>query len=337
MVKTKGRALAKRPKALPTEEIDIVAITAQLSKLASPKAVKAIADKAQALSVYYGRSRGGVQAVNRALELALRADRRLGQLLEGFKRGRGRPSKEPDDAEKIDPRSIFVRDEGIDGPHIKRWQKLAGLPEETFEEYVRSVKAKGEKLTYAGAVGTSASEREGYDGDEHYTPPRYVEAVRRVLGQIDLDPATCEAAQQRIGALSWHTKEDNGLDQEWIGRVFLNPPFSEGSEWATKLLAELEAGNTTAAIFLQNSATDTKWFHALAREAACVCFVLGRINFIRPDGESEANRSAQTFFYFGDEVETFRKVFAELGLVGRLDSVAALETSDEDDESAAAE
>jgi phage N-6-adenine-methyltransferase len=316
--------------------LDVEAITKQLEQIASPKAIKEIADKAQALGVFYSRSRGGVQWVNRALEVALRADRRLGELFHGFKLTRGRPRK--DEGEKnADARAGFLDEHNIGRKTLKRWQKLGMLPKETFEEYVRNVKAKGEKLTFAGAVGTAASEKETYDGDEHYTPPKYIESARTVLGDIDLDPATCEQAQKHIGAREFYTKDIDGLNQEWFGRVWINPPFSEGDRWARKLLAELDAGRVSAAILLQNSATDTKWFHSLARASACVCFVAGRINFARPDGESTANRNAQTFFYFGDDAETFRRVFIDLGLVGELYGNDAVEDDedDEDDESRA--
>jgi hypothetical protein len=59
---------------------------------------------------------------------------------------------------------------------------------------------------------------------EHYTPAHVVEAARRVLGAIDLDPASCLEAQQTVRADSFFTAGVNGLFQPWRGRVFLNPP-----------------------------------------------------------------------------------------------------------------
>jgi hypothetical protein len=62
------------------------------------------------------------------------------------------------------------------------------------------------------------------DTNEHYTPPRIVVPATRVLGAIDLDPASCELANEYIGANRIHTAEDDGLKHPWYGRVFLNPP-----------------------------------------------------------------------------------------------------------------
>jgi hypothetical protein len=40
----------------------------------------------------------------------------------------------------------------------------------------------------------------GTGENEWYTPKQYIEAARKVLGEIDLDPATSEKAQETIGA-----------------------------------------------------------------------------------------------------------------------------------------
>jgi len=60
--------------------------------------------------------------------------------------------------------------------------------------------------------------------NEHFTPEIVVEPARRLLGDFDLDPASCEEANQRIKAKRIFTIHDDGLAQKWFGKVFLNPP-----------------------------------------------------------------------------------------------------------------
>jgi phage N-6-adenine-methyltransferase len=158
---------------------------------------------------------------------------------------------------------------------------------------------------------------QGTGENEWYTPREYIEAARDVLGEIDLDPATSEYAQSAIGATRYFTKDDDGLEHEWHGRVWLNPPYAQPliAHFVAKMIQEFGAGRTTAAIMLTHNYTDTEWFHNAAGVANAICFTRGRIRFYQPDGAIAAPTQGQTFFYFGDNVRLFTERFAEIGLV----------------------
>ena len=49
--------------------------------------------------------------------------------------------------------------------------------------------------------------------DEWYTPAAYIREVKRVLGEIDLDPASCEVANKTIGATDYFTTKDSTPSQ----------------------------------------------------------------------------------------------------------------------------
>ena len=158
--------------------------------------------------------------------------------------------------------------------------------------------------------------------DNWFTPPYILQAVRDVLGQIDLDPASCEAAQCRVQASAYYTIMDDALNQPWWGRIFMNPPYSRGKigKFVEKLLVELASGRVTEAIVLVNGSTDTQWFRRAARASAMMCFTEGRIEFLTPDGEAPGSPTqGQCFLYFGNRPEVFKERFSRLGLVGKLE------------------
>ncbi len=156
----------------------------------------------------------------------------------------------------------------------------------------------------------------GTGQNEWHTPARYIEMARAVLGGFDLDPASNPVAQETVLADTFYTEETNGLDKEWRGRVWRNPPYAQPaiSHFADKMAAEVSAGNVTGAIMLTHNYTDTHWFHTLADVASAICFTKGRIRFESPDGKKASPTQGQAFFYFGDKPHEFNKVFSDAGL-----------------------
>lgn len=61
---------------------------------------------------------------------------------------------------------------------------------------------------------------------EYFTPAPLVEAARLTLGDIRLDPASCNLANQVIRAKYYYSLEygDNGLCLPWFGPLLVNPP-----------------------------------------------------------------------------------------------------------------
>lgn len=160
------------------------------------------------------------------------------------------------------------------------------------------------------------------DSVEWYTPSPIIEAARRVLGGIDLDPASCETAQRTVGAASYYTRDDDGLSREWCGRVWMNPPFGKTiRSWTQKLRAEFEAGRVSAAVVLVPASVDTRWYRELDEVAALTCHMNGRLRY------SNATNSAPfrtALLYFGPDVARFRRVFSAIGRCYRRERVTAI-------------
>jgi phage N-6-adenine-methyltransferase len=153
--------------------------------------------------------------------------------------------------------------------------------------------------------------------NEWYTPKEYIDAARRVLGQIDLDPASTAEANEVVRAATFYAIEDNGLAQHWAGRVWMNPPYAKEliEAFMQKMAHHYLAGEVTAAIVLVNNATETDWFQAVARHASAICFPNGRVRFWGPDGVKGAPLQGQAVLYLGDDAPNFASAYGAFGLV----------------------
>lgn len=154
--------------------------------------------------------------------------------------------------------------------------------------------------------------------NEWYTPSQYIEAARELMGSIDLDPASSEVAQEIVQAGHYYTVDDDGLSQNWAGRVWLNPPYSKElvGLFCEKLVSSLfgNGGTVRDAILLVNNATDTVWFHEVMGFAAAVCFVKGRISFLDEQRQPKNKPlQGQMLIYFGKQREQFIEIFSQFG------------------------
>lgn len=220
-----------------------------------------------------------------------------------------------DRASNADRRSMLSRESaekltGITQQQVSRWRRRLKEPE------------KYREMLYGAAYHKAMAEANTMAANwlrdpESYTPEKYIEAARAVMGGIDLDPASNMHAQKTVKATDWYDEDENGLLQDWKGRVFLNPPYAYPTvgHFIDKLCAEFQAGNVTAAVLLTNNNTDTKWWHLAAGLSAGVCFTAGRINFYKEDGSVTQPTNGQTFFYFGSDIDSYADVFGEHGLV----------------------
>jgi hypothetical protein len=138
--------------------------------------------------------------------------------------------------------------------------------------------------------------------DEWLTPPEIVQA----LGPFDLDP--CSPINRPWATADKHyTVADDGLQQPWSGRVWLNPPYGrEAAEWLRKLG---EHGNGIALIFAR---TETEmFFERVWSKADALLFFRGRLYFHHVSGErAAANAGAPSVLIaFGDNnVEGLKRV-----------------------------
>lgn len=182
-------------------------------------------------------------------------------------------------------------------------------PERVAAAGVPVRQAVGEVIDPAHQSGDDLAKRiKQEQRDSWSTPPEFLERIARpLLGKIDLDPASNEAAQAVVNARRWFSAADDGLAQEWGGSVWLNPPYSFPlvERFADKALEEWEARRVAHMLILVNSSTSSAWWHKLARACSLLTFPDQRIQFWSPHAlDGDANRNASTLFCFTRNKET---------------------------------
>lgn len=178
--------------------------------------------------------------------------------------------------------------------------------------------------------------RHSCDSPEWYTPLAFVESARVVMGGIDLDPASHEEANRNVQAVKFFTKEDDGLNRRWHGRVFLNPPGGSVNDFWHKALAERP--NYQQLVWIGYSLEQLQTIQQAGADLTPLdfptCFTSKRIAFIENEakkaeriakqlakGKKPTEKSSPThsnyISYIGPNVDAFIAEFSQYGQVKR--------------------
>lgn len=147
------------------------------------------------------------------------------------------------------------------------------------------IRSSPDKVTKTTAKNRAFDTRSSKTTDVWLTP----QYITSALGRFDLDPCfpTNPPANWNT-AKNHYTEIDDGLSKEWVGRVWMNPPYGNKTKlWLERLS---QHSNGIALIFAR---TDTKFFHEwVLNKADAVFFLKGRISFLREDGMERGKSTA---------------------------------------------
>lgn len=152
--------------------------------------------------------------------------------------------------------------------------------------------------------------QEGLTSDDYYTP-RWV--FDRMGITFDLDVAAPPGGVDWIPAAQYLTQADDGLASPWVGRVWMNPPYSDVWPWVRRFT---EHGNGVCLLPLAKSL----WLNHIWERADGVLISEdgGEMHFHRPDNDKPLRIWFPIVFAaFGDECVD---AISRLGVVRKVAS-----------------
>ena len=154
-------------------------------------------------------------------------------------------------------------------------------------------------------------ERNSDGKDEWLTPPEII----RCLGEFDLDP--CSPVDRPWPTAAKHyTQLDDGLCQDWEGRVWCNPPYGNKTRvWMDRIA---EHGDGIALIFARTETAT--FFDSVWPKASAVFFFKGRISFHHVTGAKAQSAGAPSCLvaYGRRNVDAIRSAIEAGKLKGKL-------------------
>lgn len=113
--------------------------------------------------------------------------------------------------------------------------------------------------------------------DDYYTPKWIFDAIGL---EYDIDVAAPPHGIPWIPAKRHFSILDDGLNQEWTGRVWMNPPYSDVTPWARKFIA-----HRNGICLVQIS--KARWFNILWEETDAMLVLPSNLRFVTAEGDAK--------------------------------------------------
>ena len=154
-------------------------------------------------------------------------------------------------------------------------------------------------MTTKKNVKTKENGRLSSKFDDWHTPHWVIDAAKKIMGNIDLDPASNTTANAYIQADKFYSVENSGLEHNWFGNIFINPPggktarVSNAQIWWQKAVEEFESGRVDNIFWvcfsIEQLNLNPTMFDFL------VCTLRHRLKFIKDDYNRPSHGNALVF------------------------------------------
>ena len=137
---------------VPESPIDVMAVIerarTELQRVEDPREAAVFVAQTEAIRYLAEKAHAGHEVQNQAAELALRAKRRAGQLLAQIPKHPPGPDRSQA-ATDLPPK---LEDIGVSKTDSSRWQAVASVPEDRFEQHLAEQQTAGRELTTASVL-----------------------------------------------------------------------------------------------------------------------------------------------------------------------------------------
>jgi hypothetical protein len=140
--------------------------------------------------------------------------------------------------------------------------------------------------------------------DEHYTPKHLFDTLGITF---DLDVASPPNGSN-VPAKRYFDKSIDGLAQEWIGNVWMNPPYSNPTPWVERFISH----NYGIALL---RITRGKWWDKLWASECAIMPLIYNFSFERPEGLKAKPIVFRTALYAFNESNITAVKMSGLGVI----------------------
>ncbi len=155
---------------------------------------------------------------------------------------------------------------------------------------------------------------------DYFTPPELVDAARLAMGGIDLDAASHWIANQKFRIPDYFHRGRDAMENDWYGKVWLNPPYNKNAPWFERILKFIASGDIEQICML------SPMYVFQTRQAQEVMELSSALVLLTPTpkfwGNSEGREGTNLphgIVYIGDRTAEFREAFRPFGFTVKVD------------------
>lgn len=161
----------------------------------------------------------------------------------------------------------------------------------------------------------------GPQGDDFYTPVEIIEAASNAMGGIDLDAASHWRADRDFKIGNYFHIFRSAFDNEWRGKVWLNPPYGDNSPWFKRIIEFTNNGMIEQLCMLSPVwVFNTRMAIPVMKKASASILLTPTPKFWGHPSETRTGTNhPHMIIYIGDRTMEFIEAFSNFGIPIRFE------------------